>query len=144
MTVIGIDPGVNCGYAEVDGGRLVGLATFTPVALAFWLVQIPAPYLVVLEDSRLDSHIFSERRTTGGKASALKIARNVGMVDMVCHMVQLICQEQGLHFLPVSPKGKGAKMASAAFNDLTGWGKASNQHQRDAGLLAWRFRHHHR
>ena len=40
----------------------------------------------------------------------------------------------------ISPLGKGHKMAADQFERITGWSKPSNQHERDAAMVAWPYR----
>jgi len=42
----------------------------------------------------------------------------------------------------ISPQQKGSKWNHDEFNAVTGWnGETTNQHVRDAALIAWPFRH---
>lgn len=50
------------------------------------------------------------------------------------------CVSLGIKCIGVSPGGKGAKLDAAAFNRLTGWRGASNQHTQAAGAVAWPYR----
>ena len=146
-TIIGIDPGQHCGLAVFEGGQLKLLRTLAPHELLAWLADYAdacigsgsgAP-VVVFEDSRLQSHVW--KADGRSKASgALRIARNLGMVDGICAQIEAWCKDEGVRFIAVSPKGKGSKMDAAAFKHLTGWVKRVNQHERDAALLAWPYR----
>ena len=152
--VIGIDPGQHCGVAVFEGGELQRLYTVAPHELLGSLrlrledaMRAPVsdtkprawPLLVVFEDSRLQSHVWAAEGRSKG-AGALKIARNLGMVDAICAQIEAWCADEDVPYCPVSPKGKGSKMDAAAFKHLTGWGKRANQHERDAALLAWPYR----
>ena len=137
MTVIlGIDPGVNTGVASFRDGHLVSLETTSPVKLD-GLLRRYEPARVVFEDSRLTSPVFS---ATGGRATALKIARNVGEIDAWCRLICALCEEQGIAAHGISPARKGTKLNAAAFAQITGWTRRSNQHERDAAMCAWPFR----
>ncbi len=68
------------------------------------------------------------------------MARNVGEIDAWCKLIEAECAALGIKCIGVSPGGKGAKLDAAAFNRLTGWRGASNQHTRDAGAVAWPYR----
>ena len=137
VRVIGIDPGVNTGVAIFTDGRLVGMCTITPFYVAAVLDEI-RPWLVVVEDSRLQSHIWTGPKAHG--AAALKVARNVGMVDWMCACIQDACETREIVFHAVSPRAKGGKVAAAGFRALTGWRKRCSQHARDAAMLAWPYR----
>ena len=136
--IIGIDPGVNCGVAIFSGGELKKLYTFSGINLIEWLPYQTAAKTIVIEDSRLQSFLFSGAQQN--KAQSLKIARNVGMVDMVCHMIESLCEKSNVDLIGISPKSKGKKLQSTAFNLYTGWTEKSNQHERDAAMVAWPYR----
>ena len=40
----------------------------------------------------------------------------------------------------VGPKHKGAKLDAEQFAKVTGWTGSSNQHERDADMVAWQYR----
>ena len=40
----------------------------------------------------------------------------------------------------ISPKGKGAKVNAERFEQVTGWTGASNEHTRDAAMVAYPYR----
>ena len=139
--VIGIDPGVKNGIAIFVDGKLIKLDTFTVIGLINWLPkQCTENTVIVLEDSRETSFMFSGKHL--GRSEALKIARNVGMVDQVCRLVEELCTIYPVKILiKASPIKKGAKVEDyRAFNAKTGWTKKSNQHNRDAGIVAFKYR----
>ena len=153
-TVIGIDPGQHCGVAVFVGGALQRLYTVAPHELLGRLrlrleeaMRAPVsdkkprawPLLVVFEDSRLQSHVWTADGRSKG-AGAMKIARNLGQVDGICAQLEAWCVDNNVPYCPVSPKGKGSKMDAAAFKHLTGCHRRLNQHERDAALLAWPYR----
>ena len=136
-STVGIDPGVSCGTAIYYGQKLYGLWTFSPYGL-LRMMQNENFDLVVIEDSRLTSPIFTAKGQN--QASALKIARNVGEVDCICKMVQDLCEANNFPIVQISPKDKGAKVNAEEFKAITGWQGKTNQHERDAAMVAWRFR----
>ena len=150
-TVIGIDPGQACGVAVFVGGKLQRLYTVAPHELLGSLrmrledaMRAPVsdrkprawPLLVVFEDSRLQSHVWN----AAGKRGSLRIARNLGMVDGICAQIEAWCEGEGVECIPVSPKSKGAKLDASAFRSFTGWEGRTNQHERDAAMVAWAYR----
>lgn len=132
-TIIGIDPGQRTGVAIYRSGELCDLRTIAPMEFAAILEEI-RPHVVMFEDSRLIKPIF--RRGTNPLAS-LKIARNVGEIDRLCRDIMGECERRGIPAISVSPKGKGSKRNAAQFKALTGWLGRSNQHERDAAMVAW-------
>ena len=136
MTVIGLDPGQHTGLAVFKQGQLVELSTIHPASIRSALVQW-SPVRVVFEDSRLQGHAWT---THAARAAALKMARNVGEIDAWCKLIVEHCAELGIAAHGVSPKGKGAKMDADSFRELTGWQGRTNQHERDAAMVAWAIR----
>jgi hypothetical protein len=135
--IIGIDPGANTGVAIYHDGKLSELRTMNALKLCAWIPGA-SPTLVILEDSTLTSHIF----TAPGVAhrAALKVARNIGEVDAYCKIIKQVCGDLGIAYRSISPKDKGKKIDAKEFERITGWAGKSNQHERDAAMVAWRFR----
>lgn len=139
MTVIlGIDPGVNTGVATLDGGQLTMLETISPFQLER-LLRERRPARVVFEDSRLQSHAWNAR-SKATKGAALATARSLGQVDAWCSLICELCGDIGMPAHGISPAAKGKKLDAAAFAQITGWTRRSNQHERDAAMCAWPFR----
>jgi hypothetical protein len=136
MNVIGIDPGANTGFATFKNGRLEFLMTICPWEIPTEL-SVRLVDRVIFEDSRLTSPVWS--RSTN-RAASIKIARNVGQVDAWCAMIVAICGQHGIPAHGISPKDKGAKLDAATFALMTGWQGKSNQHERDAAMVAWPYR----
>jgi hypothetical protein len=78
--------------------------------------------------------------TAGSRAAALKIARNVGQIDAWCSLITAICADLGIPAHGISPTAKGAKLDAEAFALVTRWTGRSNQHERDAAMVAWPYR----
>ena len=138
MRVIGIDPGLNTGIAIYEDGKLTELLTIEPINLADIFSHYSGePLFVVFEDSRLQSHIWIPSQSKGVAAN---IARKVGMVDAWCYMIERLCESYDIAYMRVSPKAKGEKLNAEDFKRITGWKGKSNQHERDAAMVAWQFR----
>lgn len=134
--ILGIDPGANTGLACFDDGVLTWLRTIEPHSIEHFLRQ-HSPARVVFEDSRLESKVWT---TTGSRAAALKIARNVGQIDAWCSLITAVCADLGIPAHGISPTAKGAKLDADAFALVTRWAGRSNQHERDAAMVAWPYR----
>lgn len=132
--IVGIDPGASTGIAIYHGGKLASLHTIEPHQLES---VISTAGRVVYEDSRLISHMFT---TVKSRPAALKMARNVGEIDAWCKLIVAICDRKGIPVHGISPKHKGAKLDAAQFKAATGWTERSNQHERDAAMVAWTYR----
>lgn len=138
IQVIGIDPGINTGWATYIDGKLMGLQTIQPIDIYEQIVTSEAE-LFVFEDSRLQSAVWVPSKN---KAVANNIARKIGQVDALCSIIQETCERYDIKYMRVSPKAKGGKMKAEDFNLLTGWSVRSNQHERDAAMVAWQLRNH--
>ena len=136
VTLLGIDPGANTGIAVFTGGKLETLHTISPHQIPEFLRESGAKR-VIFEDSRLTSYVFT---TVKSRPAALKMARNVGTVDAWCTLIVLTCGDLGIACHGISPAGKGAKLDAKAFVRVTGWIAASNEHVRDAAMVAWPYR----
>lgn len=135
--IIGIDPGSKTGVAVYNDGCIQELYTTDTIGIIS-RIKIDRPAMIVIEDSTLTSHVFTAPGIR--HAAAMKVARNIGEVDGYCKLIKQVCGELGIAFYSVSPKDKGKKIDAARFKILTGWAESSNQHERDAALVAWRFR----
>ena len=149
MKILGIDPGQHCGLAYYNAGELCETATVAPhqlpgAILDFWNANaVPKNTadhnpIIVFEDSRLQSHVWVA--DAYGKQKAHKIARNVGMVDMVCAIIAGLCVEHNLKHFAMSPRAKGAKINAEQFALITCYTGHTNQHERDAAMVAWPYR----
>ena len=135
MTIIvGLDPGASTGVATFSNGALIALQTCQPHQIRD---AINGADRVVFEDSRLTSFMFT---TVKSRAAALKMARNVGEIDAWCRLITSLCEVAGIPAHGISPQGKGAKLNAAQFAAATGWTAKSNQHERDACMVAWPYR----
>ena len=134
--ILGIDPGVHTGIATYQKGALVDLQTIQPHQIGAYLMEVK-PSRVIFEDSRLTSFMFTQVKS---RAAALKMARNVGEIDAWARLITSVCGELGIACHGISPKGKGSKVDAAEFARMTGWLASSNQHTRDAAMVAFPYR----
>lgn len=134
--IVGIDPGQKTGVAIYRDGVLVELRTIAPVEIQRELGAL-SPGLVVFEDSRLQSHTWT---SGASRAAAAKMARNVGQIDAWCQLIEAHCRGMGIDARGVSPRDKGGKVGAAQFKCMTGWNGPSNEHTRDAAMVALPFR----
>lgn len=136
--VVGIDPGQNTGTALYVNGNLTIMQTIEPIDIQTFILTSHAD-LFVFEDSRLQSAVWVPSKN---KAVANNIARKIGQVDALCSLIEETCNRYEIKFMRVSPKAKGGKMNAEDFNKLTGYTARSNQHERDAAMVAWQLRNH--
>lgn len=136
MLILGIDPGANTGVATFIDGKLMNLRTVDPEEIPD-VIRLSEPARVVFEDSRLQSHVWIKAKTV---AARMKAARNVGEVDAWCKLIVAACGWHGITAHSVSPRNKGAKLDAERFKVATGWTGKSNQHERDAAMVAYPYR----
>lgn len=136
--ILGIDPGANTGVATYVNGQLTDLETVSPHQIDR-LIRGRTPARVIFEDSRLQSHVFSAKSKLSVPAR-LKVARDVGEIDAWCSLITAVCAELGISAHGISPQGKGAKLNAAQFASVTSWTGKSNEHTRDAAMVAWKYR----
>lgn len=140
--LIGIDPGVNTGVAIIQNQRLARVESPAPTILGAMdlVAQLIAQegrdhVLVIWEDARLIGGMHGMGRGSKGDVARL---RGVGSVHRDCSIWGEFFARHGIKQLSLSPKAKGAKLASEAFSRLTGWsGGVTNEHSRDAAMLIW-------
>lgn len=78
MVLIGIDPGKNTGTAMYRDGELRALRTIEPVEIHALIFSV-MPDVVVFEDSRLQSRVWTGNKLRPGAAS--KVARGSATND---------------------------------------------------------------
>lgn len=140
VTVLGMDPGKHTGLAWFVDGQLYALEEIAPSQIMAML-QDRRPSLVIFEDSRKGGSWTAR----GSQAQRAKMNRNVGEIDGWCVLIETLCASLGIACFGIAPSAKagrahGAKIDAATFKRLTGWPGRSNQHQRDAAMIAWSFR----
>ncbi|MDX4955890.1 hypothetical protein [Delftia acidovorans] len=140
ITVLGMDPGKHTGLAWIVDGQLQALEEIAPAQIMAML-QERRPTLVIFEDSRKGGSWTAQ----GSQAKRSKMDRNVGEIDGWCVLIETLCASLGIACFGMAPSTKagrahGAKIDAATFSRLTGWAGRSNQHQRDAAMIAWSFR----
>lgn len=143
---MGIDPGEHTGIALYEDGQLKALSEVQPEDIPQMLVDhVHMVALVVFEDSRLESAVWT---STGPLPVRLNMARKVGQIDGFCKIIARTCQKLGIPCHGISPAAKsgvtsrstGKKINAAEFERKTGWTGKSNDHKRDAAMVAWRYR----
>ena len=137
--ILGIDPGVNTGVAVFIKGNLSHLETISPGDLDNFISLIK-PDRIVFEDSRLQSYTWTSVKS---RPAALKMARNIGEIDAWCRLITIICERLSISAHGISPKSKGEKLDAEIFGKVTGWKGKTNQHERDAAMIAWPYRKAH-
>lgn len=140
---MGVDPGEHTGIALYEAGTLKALSEVPPEDIQQTLADhAHMVALVVFEDSRLESNVWT---STGPLPVRLNMARKVGQVDGFCKIIERTCAKLGIPCHGISPKAKsgtknGGKIDATEFKRMTGWKGASNEHKRDAAMVAWKHK----
>ena len=135
--LIGIDTGVNTGYAVAEdngnGGELFEVRSLTITQAMSRTLEFVVHYgkenvCLFIEDAR--------QRTwfTGGREKA----QGVGSVKRDAQIWEDWCTEQGIHFKMIHPAANATKMKAPEFKRMTGWTGRTNEHARDAAMLVFR------
>lgn len=130
-THIGIDPGKNTGYAEyiVETGELL-LETIDFWACYNMLKLMPRRGVLV--------HIESPKTKHNWHASKCNTTSvNIGMAYREMELLAEGIERLGFHVKRIHPQGK---VDAKRFRQITGYKGSTNQHVRDAGMLAYKAR----
>lgn len=131
--LIGIDCGVNTGFARSFGGKLSELKTYTIIEamddLLFYCKngRNPVGVKIYIEDAR------KRKWVTGGREKL----QGVGSVKRDAQIWQEFCEYYEFDYELVAPKNNRTKLTAEQFNRLTGWTARTNEHSRDAAMLIW-------
>lgn len=131
MLIIGIDPGVNTGFAVKSDERLIRVTSMKAVAAETALINMHAadPGLVVyVEDAR--------KRTWFANAGREKL-QGAGSVKRDCQRWQEFLVFHQIKFVLIHPANNKTKLTDEQFKKITKWGGRTNEHARDAAMLIW-------
>ncbi|WFF39271.1 hypothetical protein LU290_03345 [Moraxella nasibovis] len=134
MILIGIDPGVNTGFAKSYDGELVEVKTCSIIEAMKWVgftaVQAREhdhQLTIYIEDAR------KRKWVTGGREKL----QGVGSVKRDAVIWEEFCVYHGIAYELVAPKNNNTKLDKETFKRLTGWQGRTSQHARDAVMLVW-------
>ncbi|MDO4440550.1 MAG: hypothetical protein Q4B81_00015 [Moraxella sp.] len=132
--LIGIDPGVNTGFAKSYDGKLVEVKTYSIIeameAVVFTINharQHGHDLTIYIEDAR------KRKWVTGGREKL----QGVGSVKRDCGIWEEFCIHHDVDFELVAPKNNKTKLSADEFKRYTGWAHRTNEHGRDAAMLIW-------
>lgn len=129
---VGIDPGVNTGYAEAVGGKIMRCESMRIDEAMERVRELAAQtklLTVVFEDARMRTGYF-------GKDAKAK-QQGAGSVKRDCKIWADFLAALGITYINVSPRQKGVKRSAESFAALTGFRERTNEHGRDAAMLVW-------
>lgn len=133
MILIGIDPGVNTGYAEYlpSEGKLLAVGTVKiheAMATIRRAHERGESMRVLFEDARL-------RKWFGTKGR--EALQGAGSVKRDCKIWDDFLRDLGVCFQMVGPQSGATKWDAARFAQVTGWTGRTSEHARDAAMLIW-------
>lgn len=130
--LIGIDAGVNTGFARTKNSKLIEVCSMTACqAEAEILLErgrlmgMHGMLIVYIEDAR------QRKWVTGGREKL----QGVGSVKRDCQRWQEFCEYHGITYFMVAPKNNRTKTTASEFKRITGWQQRTNEHGRDAAML---------
>lgn len=136
--IIGVDPGVNTGFAKWDRvtQQLLTVSTMK-IHMAMKAVEYARDsgnlHMVVFEDARLRKwHGHADARMARSGAG---IREGVGSVKRDCSIWQDFLSDLGVPFLQLKPAPGTTKWDAERFERVTGWTGRTSNHARDAACL---------
>jgi len=141
--VIGIDVGVKTGIAVFQNRELADLRTFTPYqAICFFQENASKITKAVIEYSKGQSYIFNKRSGMNEKVIG-RLGRNIGQVDGLCELFIECLESNKIEVHKHTPLGKGSKWNADDFRHFfPAWKNRTNEHERDAVKIVFKFNHH--
>ena len=138
MNIIGIDPGINTGYCLIRNGIIEYIITtdFWGCIAELQLIEDIDNTLIVIELPS-SKHVWHNGATN--KAAIQRTGFNVGGVYMRAELVVEWLMINDYNYVTCNPLGK---IKSDEFKAVTGWSGVTNQHERDAAMMAWKYRNY--
>lgn len=135
--IIGIDPGVNTGYAVWDCKKkeIVAVSSWEiHRVMAFVKSDVHNNIFVRVEDARKRKWFGNDYKTNDAKK------QNVGKVKRDCKIWEDYLTYLGVAFEMIHPIKGGTKIKAEPFKKLTGWEKQTNEHGRDAAMIVFGYK----
>jgi hypothetical protein len=131
--VIGVDPGVKTGVAILVDGKIIELfeSNFWDVIDVF---ELHKDAIIIIE-LPTNKHVWHNGATSKGAIQRTGV--NVGSCIREAELLVKYLHRKERNYIIQKPLGKKDK---DQFRALTGWNKQSNQHTRDAAVMAWGYR----
>ena len=140
MFFIGIDPGVNTGFAVWSGDTQKFLAVATlgitealSEALRFVESAGPDNAAIFFEDARQRKYLPRERNLSEYRGKLM----GAGSVKRDCDIWEEFCTRHAIPFRAIPPRKGLTKWDADYFARVTGWKGRTSNHARDAALLVW-------
>ena len=130
MILIGIDPGVNTGFAIVCNKKLTDVlcmpACQAEAKVLDWSKWHPNYVMVYFEDARMRGWFGSKGR---------EALQGAGSIKRDCQRWEEYLKHYNIPYVAVAPKNNKTKLTAEQFKRITGWEGRTNEHGRDAAML---------
>lgn len=132
---IGIDPGINCGFA-VQNKRTGKLSTVESK-------KLHEMFETILSMQPMGVSVFIENPNTwvpfknvSREVTEMKRAGAGAVKQTFKHIIEFL-EDNNIPYQTTRLQGNMKKMKSDKFKQMTGWDKPTNEHGRDAACLVW-------
>lgn len=130
MIHIGIDIGVNTGFAVSENKKLTHVASYTILDAMEKVLEQDGAIVLHIEDPTQNTYVARSTRAEIGRL------QGAGSVKRDFKIWMEFVEKHGIkHVLHSHRRTK--KLNSEQFKRLTGWASRTNQHGRDAAYLVW-------
>jgi hypothetical protein len=135
---IGIDPGVQTGYAAWDAvaGQFAAIRTLAiheAMAYVYEVHRSGMLHSVTFEDARMRK--FFEAADARQAKSGAGIREGIGSIKRDCSIWADYLGAYGIPYKSVAPSAGSTKWSAEYFQRVTGWAGRTSNHARDAAVL---------
>ena len=136
---IGIDPGVNTGFAvwDSESRTFIDIRTCGIVAameiVGYYTQALRLDGRVVFEDARRRKWLPQERNLSEYRGKLM----GAGSVKRDCDIWEEFCKRYEIPYTVIPPAAGRTKWDADYFAKVTGWTGRTSNHARDAALLVW-------
>jgi len=130
--LIGLDPGVETGFAVWDGKKLIMVESDMIHKVMQKIKNWSEEYklLIRLEDAR--------KRNWFGESGREQL-QGAGSIKRDCKIWEDFLTDNKIPFELVAPRNNKTKIDANVFKKITGWKNQTNEHNRDAAMLVFGF-----
>ena len=129
---IGIDPGVNTGFATLSDGRFHKIQTMTIIEAQEYVLQLH-------EATQIYVRVEDARKRTWFGSKGKEALQGAGSIKRDCQVWEEFLTHYNISHEFVAPKDNTTKLDAKRFNLVTGWKGRTSEHARDAAGLLFRY-----